>query len=88
MSCPKAFLMGTSAEPPVPAATMITLVFEGDSCILVAKIVNGKHYSILSDYPGVPFAAYDDAGVAEWSCELDIYGKVRKLGNCLLLVMV
>jgi len=69
----------TQPEEPVPPATLITWVFEGDSCIPVAKIVNGKHYSILSDYLGVPFAAYDDTGVAQWSCELDIYGKVRKL---------
>lgn len=71
----------TQAPEPVPADTLITWVFEGDSCIPVAKIVNGRQYSILSDYLGVPFAAYDDAGEERWSCELDIYGKVRKLAG-------
>lgn len=68
-------------EEPVPAETLITWVFEGDSCIPVAKIINGKQYSILSDYLGVPFAAYDGSGGECWSCELDIYGKVRKLAG-------
>jgi len=71
----------TQAAEPVPAETLITWVFEGDSCIPVAKMVNGKQYSILSDYLGVPFAAYDDQGEERWSCELDIYGKVRKLAG-------
>jgi RHS repeat-associated protein len=71
----------TLSTEPVPADTLITWVFEGDSCIPVAKIINGKQYSIISDYLGTPCQAYDEAGENIWSCELDIYGKVRKLAG-------
>ena len=46
-----------------------------------AKIVNGRYYSIISDYLGTPVQAYDDAGKKVWDCELDIYGKIRKLSG-------
>jgi RHS repeat-associated protein len=71
----------TVSPEPVPEETLITWVFEGDSHIPVAKIINGKQYSIISDYLGTPCQAYDEAGENIWSCELDIYGKVRKLAG-------
>jgi RHS repeat-associated protein len=71
----------TVSPEPVPEETLITWVFEGDSHIPVAKIINGKQYSVISDYLGTPCQAYDEAGENIWSCELDIYGKVRKLAG-------
>ncbi|WP_019640782.1 RHS repeat domain-containing protein [Paenibacillus fonticola] len=39
----------------------------------VAKITSGGHYSIVTDHLGTP-----EHGEQVWSCELDIYGDVRK----------
>jgi len=64
---------------PVPEETLATWVFEDGTFTPAAKIINGKQYSIISDHLGTPGEAYDEAGKKVWSCELDIYGKVRKL---------
>jgi RHS repeat-associated protein len=66
---------------PVPAETLATWVFEDGSFAPAAKIVNGKKYSIITDQLGTPCEAYDEAGEKVWACELDIYGKVRKLAG-------
>ncbi|WP_188315926.1 DNA/RNA non-specific endonuclease [Chitinophaga agrisoli] len=63
---------------PTPPETMITWVFEEGSFIPIAKLTNGRSYSIITDHMGTPCEAYDQAGEKVWECELDIYGKVRK----------
>ncbi|SDF90630.1 RHS repeat-associated core domain-containing protein [Pedobacter terrae] len=60
---------------------LITWVYDQHKFTPSAKIVNGQYYSIISDYLGTPVQAYDDAGKKVWDCELDIYGKIRKLSG-------
>ncbi|GGH11491.1 RHS repeat-associated core domain-containing protein [Pedobacter zeae] len=60
---------------------LITWVYDQVKFTPSAKIVNGQYYSIISDYMGTPVQAYDDAGGKVWDCELDIYGKIRKLSG-------
>ncbi|MCF6402657.1 DUF6531 domain-containing protein [Chitinophaga filiformis] len=66
---------------PVPAEALITWTFEADAAIPAARISGGKKYSVITDYLGTPCEAYDDEGNSVWSCELDIYGNVRKLAG-------
>jgi len=70
-----------SHPEPVPAETLATWVFEAGTFIPAAKLIQGKQYSIITDHLGTPCEAYDEAGQQVWSCELDIYGKVRKLAG-------
>ncbi|NLR67217.1 hypothetical protein HGH92_23115 [Chitinophaga varians] len=70
-----------SHPEPVPSETLVTWVFEEGRQAPAAKIVRGKQYSIIADYLGTPTEAYDETGQQVWSCELDIYGKVRKLSG-------
>ncbi|WP_343745617.1 RHS repeat-associated core domain-containing protein [Chitinophaga sp.] len=70
-----------SHPEPVPAEQLITWVFEDGTFSPAAKIAGGKQYSIINDYLGTPCAAYDETGEKVWECELDIYGKVRKLAG-------
>lgn len=63
---------------PVPAETLACWVFEEGAFAPAAKIINGRQYSVITDYLGTPCEAYDEAGEKVWSCGLDIYGKVRK----------
>ncbi|MBC9909424.1 RHS repeat-associated core domain-containing protein [Chitinophaga varians] len=70
-----------SHPEPVPAETLATWVFEEDSFIPAAKLLNGRMFSIITDHLGTPCEAYDEAGEKVWDCELDIYGKVRKLAG-------
>lgn len=58
---------------------LVTWVFEGGTFSPAAKLVNGERYSIVCDHLGTPNQAYDGRGNLVWECELDIYGKVRKL---------
>ncbi|MFD2582707.1 RHS repeat-associated core domain-containing protein [Pedobacter vanadiisoli] len=60
---------------------LITWVYDQVKFTPSAKIVNGQYYSIISDYMGTPVQAYDDEGKKVWDCELDIYGKIRKLSG-------
>jgi RHS repeat-associated protein len=60
---------------------LVTWVHDQNKFTPSAKIVNGQYYSIISDYLGTPVQAYDDAGKKVWDCELDIYGKIRKLSG-------
>ena len=45
----------------------------------MAKLVDGRAYSIITDHLGTPSEVYDEQGKRVWSCQLDIYGKVREL---------
>ena len=58
---------------------LITWVFEDGTFIPMAKLQAGKSYSIITDHLGTPTEAYDEHGKKVWSCQLDIYGKIRKL---------
>ena len=58
---------------------LITWVFEDGTFIPMAKLQGGKSYSIITDHLGTPTEAYDEEGKKVWSCQLDIYGKIRKL---------
>ncbi|WP_143305675.1 RHS repeat-associated core domain-containing protein [Chitinophaga vietnamensis] len=71
----------SSHPEPVPPETLATWVFEDDAFTPAAKIIGGKQYSIITDHLGTPAEAYDESGELVWSCELDIYGKVRKLSG-------
>ena len=70
-----------SHPEPVPVETLVTWVFEEGTYAPAARIANGRQYSIINDYLGTPCEAYDEAGEKVWVCELDIYGKVRKLAG-------
>ncbi|MCG8696955.1 MAG: DUF6531 domain-containing protein, partial [Bacteroidales bacterium] len=58
---------------------LITWLFEEDSFVPMAKLQDGKSYSIVTDHLGTPCEAYDEEGKKVWECELDIYGKVRNI---------
>ena len=58
---------------------LITWVYDQNIFTPSAKLVNGERYSIVSDYLGTPVQAFDDTGKKVWDCELDIFGKIRKL---------
>ena len=57
---------------------LITWIFEDGTFHPAAKITPEGSYSIVTDHLGTPVEMYDDAGEKIWSCELDIYGKVRR----------
>ncbi|HEY0608841.1 MAG TPA: RHS repeat-associated core domain-containing protein, partial [Chitinophaga sp.] len=71
---------------PVPVETLATWIFEEGTFAPAAKLINGKQYSIITDHIGTPCEAYDESGQKVWECELDIYGKVRKLAGETALV--
>ncbi|MDW9381415.1 RHS repeat-associated core domain-containing protein [Chryseobacterium sp. JV558] len=56
---------------------LITWVYERGVFVPSAKIVNGEHFSIISDYMGRPVQSYNDNGELIWSAESDIYGNLR-----------
>ncbi|WP_217602150.1 RHS repeat-associated core domain-containing protein [Chitinophaga sp. GbtcB8] len=64
---------------PIPPESLITWVFEEKNLAPVAKIQNGRQYSIVRDHLGTPAAAYNEAGEKVWECRLTIYGKPQAL---------
>jgi len=68
----------SSAEPE-PTENVVTWVYEEGSFVPSAKLVGKEKYSIISNYLGTPESAYDSQGNKVWSCELDIYGKIKHL---------
>ncbi len=70
-----------SHQEPVPVETLVTWVFEEGTYAPAARIINGRQYSVINDHLGTPCEAYDETGEKVWACELDIYGKVRKLAG-------
>lgn len=58
---------------------LVTWIYGQDSFTPCGKLVQGNTYSIISDYLGTPTHAFDERGKKVWECELDIYGKVRKI---------
>lgn len=70
-----------------PTKDITTWVFEAGTFVPTAKILDGKQYSIVSDYLGTPIQMYDEKENKTWDCTLDIYGKVatfegRSLNDC------
>jgi len=59
----------------------VTWVYENNSFVPVAKLLDNENYSIVSDYLGTPTQAYDCNGSLAWERELDIYGRARKGNN-------
>ena len=64
-----------------PPKNLITWVFEEGSFVPMAKMQDGKSYSIVTDHLGTPCEAYDEAGKKVWECELDIYGNREALAH-------
>ena len=60
-----------------PVEDLITWVYDSDCYVPTAKLVDDKHYSIVSDYIGRPVQAYDDNGNIVWQADYDIYGNLR-----------
>ncbi|PSK89093.1 RHS repeat-associated protein [Taibaiella chishuiensis] len=65
------------AEPITPG--LVTWIYDQQSFSPCAKLIDGQQYSIVNDYLGTPVQAFDNQGKKVWECELDIYGKVRKI---------
>jgi len=45
----------------------------------MAKLVDGRRYSILTDVAGTPVAMADETGTFVWSAELDIHGALDRV---------
>ena len=59
---------------------LITWVFQ-DDFIPRGKMTRIGNYSIIGDYLGTPVEAYDGEGRKVWERELDIYGRIKKVGK-------
>ncbi len=59
---------------------LITGVFQ-DDFIPRGKLTGTGNYSVISDYLGTVVEAYDGEGTKVWERELDIYGRVKKVGK-------
>ena len=68
-----------SFDRPEPTDNLITWVYDTDSYVPAAKLVNGKRYGIVSDYIGRPVQAYDEHGTPVWQADYDIYGNLLNL---------
>ena len=68
-----------SFDRPEPTDNLITWVYDTDSYVPTAKLVNGKRYGIVSDYIGRPVQAYDEQGTLAWQADYDIYGNLFNL---------
>ncbi len=71
--------LGSNNLVNVPKNGMITWLFEPESFVPVAKIVDGKKYSIVTDYLGTPVAMLDQTGKKVWSADISVYGELRNL---------
>ena len=65
-----------SFDRPEPTENLVTWVYDTDSYVPTAKLVNGKRYGIVSDYIGRPVQAYDEHGTLVWQAGYDIYGNL------------
>jgi len=62
-----------------PTDNLVTWIYDTDSYVPTAKLVDGKRYGIVSDYIGRPVQAYDEHGTPVWQADYDIYGNLRNL---------
>ena len=53
-----------------------TWVFEEESFVPMALLLNGKAYSIVTDQPGTPTEAYNVEGEEVWRRRLDMNGRI------------
>ncbi|WP_149304100.1 DUF6531 domain-containing protein [Pareuzebyella sediminis] len=58
---------------------LITWVFDEGTFRPAAKMVDGEHFSIITDYLGTPVEMYNTKGEKTWAAEYDMYGKIRTL---------
>lgn len=58
---------------------VVTWVYERGEYVPCAKIIDGKKFSIVSDYLGRPSQSFDENGNLLWSAEYDIFGISRNL---------
>lgn len=65
-------------EEKEPVENLITWLYESDSFVPCAKLIDSEQYSIITDYLGTPTHAYNNTGEKVWERELDIYGAVKK----------
>jgi RHS repeat-associated protein len=72
-------MLGKDKEEPID--NLITWVFDEESFKPAAKLINGKAYSIITDYLGTPCEAYDETGERHWECELNGSGKILRLNG-------
>ena len=68
-----------SFDRPEPTDNLVTWVYDTDSYVPAAKLVDGKRYGIVSDYIGRPVQAYDEHGTLVWQADYDIYGNLLNL---------
>ena len=68
-----------SFDRPEPTDNLVTWVYDTDSYVPAAKLVDGKRYGIVSDYIGRPVQAYDERGTPVWQADYDIYGNLFNL---------
>ena len=68
-----------SFDRPEPTDNLVTWVYDPDSYVPTAKLVNGKRYGIASDYIGRPVQSYDEHGTLVWQADYDIYGNLLNL---------
>ncbi|WP_299434345.1 RHS repeat-associated core domain-containing protein [uncultured Maribacter sp.] len=74
----KGFVVSDAVEP-VDTDKLVSWVFDYNSFVPAAKIVDGNTYSIACDHLGTPVQAYNQTGEKVWDCTLDIYGKIKTL---------
>ncbi|ANH81768.1 hypothetical protein A8C56_12945 [Niabella ginsenosidivorans] len=65
-------------EEQEPVENTITWLYEANSFVPCAKLIDNEQYSIVTDYLGTPTHAYNGSGEKVWERELDIYGAVKK----------
>ena len=53
-------------------------LFDGDSFTPLAKFIDGRSYTIISDHIGAPSAMVAQNGETVWGMELDLYGRPIK----------
>ena len=68
-----------SFDRPEPTDNLVTWVYDTDSYVPTAKLVDGKRYGIVSDYIGRPVQAYDEHGTLVWQADYDMYGNLLNL---------
>ncbi|WP_298479643.1 RHS repeat-associated core domain-containing protein [uncultured Maribacter sp.] len=69
----KGFVVSDAVEP----VNLISWVFDYNSFVPAAKIVDGNTYSIACDHLGTPVQAYNQTGEKVWERQLDIYGATK-----------
>ncbi|WP_298479631.1 RHS repeat-associated core domain-containing protein [uncultured Maribacter sp.] len=69
--------MVSDAVEPVDTDKLVSWVFDYNSFVPAAKIVNGNTYSIACDHLGTPVQAYNQTGEKVWERQLDIYGATK-----------